>query len=350
MFYPILRQLLFSLDAEKSHDLALKWLKIFHQAGLTRLFPKPESAPCSAMGLEFKNPVGLAAGFDKNGDYIDALASLGFGFIELGTVTPRPQPGNPFPRLFRIPEHQALINRMGFNNKGVDYLVSKIKVSSFSGIIGVNIGKNLTTDVAHAHEDYLYCFQKAYPHADYVAVNISSPNTPGLRNLQLKDHLGPLLALLKAEREKLFKKYHKYVPVVVKIAPDLSDHELLAFAEIFQSSGFDGIIATNTTLSREGVESSDFSREQGGLSGAPLRNRALHVLKILRSVCNKKTTLIASGGVISGEDADQRLLYGANLVQVYTGLIYSGPWFVKETVKRLKLSGFGKKEILEKIG
>lgn len=335
MFYPILRQFLFTLDAEKAHDLSLKWLKIIHRSGLTRFWPKPYSAPRRVMGLEFKNPVGLAAGFDKNGDYIDALAVLGFGFIELGTVTPRPQPGNPFPRLFRLPKQQAVINRMGFNNKGVDYLVAKIKACSFSGIIGVNIGKNLTTDVAHAHEDYLYCLQKAYPHADYVAINISSPNTPGLRNLQTKDYLGSLLGLIQAERDTLFQKHHKYVPVVVKIAPDLSDAEIVSFVEIFQNFNLDGIIVANTTLSREGVETSCLAHETGGLSGAPLRNRVANLLKVLKSACNNKTTLIASGGILNAEDALQRLQSGASLVQVYTGLIYSGPWLVNETIKKI---------------
>ena len=336
MFYPVLRQLLFSLDAEKAHDLSLKWLKILHRSGITRLLPKPVSVPAKAMGLEFKNPVGLAAGFDKNGDYIDALASLGFGFIEVGTVTPRPQPGNPCPRLFRLSEQQAVINRMGFNNKGVDYLISRIRASSFSGIIGVNIGKNLTTDISHACEDYLYCFEKAYPHADYVAVNISSPNTPGLRNLQLKDHLAPLLISIKAEREKLIQKYHKYVPVVVKIAPDLVDTEIVSLVEIFQETGLDGIIATNTTLSRKGVETSGLAGEQGGLSGAPLRNQAFHVLKVLKSLLNPQINLIASGGIMTAEDAAQRLQSGASLVQLYTGLIYSGPFLVRETVKKIK--------------
>jgi dihydroorotate dehydrogenase len=336
MVYSILKRLLFTLDAETAHDLSLKWLKIIHNAGLTRFLPKSNSAPCTAMGLEFKNPVGLAAGYDKNGDYIDALAVLGFGFIELGTVTPRPQPGNPFPRLFRLPKQQAVINRMGFNNKGVDYLVLQIKASSYSGIIGVNIGKNLTTDVAHAHEDYLYCFQKAYPYADYVAINVSSPNTPGLRNLQLKDHLGPLLGLIQAERDKLFQKHHKYVPVVVKIAPDLSDAEVVSFVEIFQNSNLDGIIATNTTLSREGVETTGLAHEQGGLSGAPLKNRASHVLKILKSVLNNKTTVIASGGIMTADDAVQRFQSGASLVQLYTGLVYSGPGLVNVTVKNIQ--------------
>jgi dihydroorotate dehydrogenase len=335
MIYSILKRLLFTMDAEKTHDLSLKWLKIIHRSGLSRFLPKPDFAPCKAMGLEFKNPVGLAAGFDKNGDYIDALSTLGFGFIELGTVTPRPQPGNPFPRLFRLPEHHAVINRMGFNNKGVDYLVSKIKASSFSGIIGVNIGKNLTTDVTLAHEDYLYCFQKAYPYADYVAINISSPNTPGLRNLQLKDHLEPLLELIQAERNRLFQKFHKYVPVVVKIAPDLSDGEIYSFVEIFQNFNLDGIIATNTTLAREGVENSCFVHELGGLSGLPLKSRALHVLNIVQSTVDKKTTIIASGGIITAEDALQRLQSGASLVQFYTGLIFSGPKLVRETVKKI---------------
>ncbi|MFO8084219.1 MAG: quinone-dependent dihydroorotate dehydrogenase [Desulfobacterales bacterium] len=336
MVYSILKNIFFALDAEKAHDISLKWLKIAHRIGMTRYFSKPCAMPCKALGLDFKNPVGLAAGFDKNGDYLDALSFLGFGFIELGTVTPRPQAGNPFPRLFRLPEYRAVINRMGFNNNGVDYLVSKIKTALFSGIIGVNIGKNLTTDIDNAHKDYLYCFQKAYPYADYVAINISSPNTPGLRKLQLQDHLESLLDLIKTEQDKLFKKHHKYVPVVVKIAPDLSDAELFSFVRTFKDSGLDGIIATNTTLSREGVEASNFAHEPGGLSGEPLRKRAAYMLKELKSMVDKKTTLIASGGIMTARDAVERMQAGASLVQLYTGLIYSGPGLVKKATKEIR--------------
>ena len=338
MFYRLLKHLLFMMDAEKSHDFSLQCLDIIHRTGITRYFPKPCEAPCKAMGLVFKNPIGLAAGFDKNGDYIDALSSMGFGFMELGTVTPRPQTGNPFPRLFRIPEHGAVINRMGFNNKGVDYLVSKIKASSYAGVIGVNIGKNMATTVDDAHNDYLYCIEKAYPYTDYLTINISSPNTPGLRKLQLQDHLEMLLALIQSTRDQLFQKYHRYVPVVVKIAPDLNDSELFSFVKIFKQFNLDGIIATNTTLSRNGVESSRFCHEQGGLSGQPLQMRASGILNELKKMLHEKTTLIASGGIMTAQDVVERIQIGANLVQLYTGLIYSGPGLVKEASRRISIS------------
>lgn len=336
MIYFILKHLLFTLDPEKAHELSLKWLKILYQTGMGRYFPRPCAAPCKALGIEFNNPVGLAAGFDKNGDYLDALSVLGFGFIELGTVTPKPQDGNPFPRLFRLRQYDAVINRMGFNNKGVDYLVSKIKGASFPGVVGVNIGKNLFTPVDEAHKDYLYCLQKVYPHADYVVINISSPNTPGLRKLQLKEHLGVLLEHVKGQRNKLFRKYHKYVPLVVKIAPDLSESELFSFAEVFNEIKLDGIIATNTTLSREGVEASKISREPGGLSGAPLRKRAAHILKKLNDLLGGQTTLIASGGIMTAQDAVDRVQAGASLIQLYTGLIYSGPGLVNEAARKIR--------------
>ncbi len=336
MFYNLIKPLVFKLDAEKTHELALKWLKIAHRTGLIRCFLKPCDLPCKAMGLEFKNPVGLAAGFDKNGDYLEALCSLGFGFIELGTVTPRPQDGNPVPRLFRLCEHRALINRMGFNNKGVDYLVSKISDASFSAVIGVNVGKNLTTHIDDAHHDYLYCLNKAYGVADYFAVNISSPNTPDLRKLQLKDYLERLLSLIGAERDRLFQKFHKYVPVVVKIAPDLGDDQLRSFVRIFKRSSLDGIIATNTTLSRKGVESSRHALEPGGLSGEPLSKRSAWTLKALRDLAGEKMVLIASGGIMSGEEAAERIRTGASLVQLYTGLVYSGPALVGEALRKIK--------------
>ncbi len=336
--YKFLRRLLFKIDAETTHDLALNFLKISHRAGLIRLLAKPRfhCVPRKAMGLQFPNRVGLAAGFDKNGDCIDAMASIGFGFVEVGTVTPRPQPGNPKPRLFRIPEHQAIVNRMGFNNKGVDYLVSRLKKSRFPGIVGVNIGKNLTTSIDDAQKDYLHCLKKVYPHAGYVAVNISSPNTPGLRSLQSKDRLASLLESIGAERAKLVEKYDKYVPMVLKLAPDLNDSEIRTFADVFNDSSLDGVVATNTTVSRMGVESSRIANETGGLSGAPLKSQAEHALEVLKAYLNERISIIASGGIVNPDDAVRRIRLGADLVQLYTGLIYYGPRLTTDILRKLE--------------
>ena len=336
--YKFLRRLLFEIDAETTHDLALNFLRISHRAGLIGPLVKTRfhCVPRKAMGLQFPNRVGLAAGFDKNGDCIDAMGSLGFGFVEVGTVTPRPQPGNPKPRLFRIPEHQAVVNRMGFNNKGVDHLVRRLKKSRFPGIVGVNIGKNLATSIDHAREDYLHCLKKVYPYAGYVAINVSSPNTPGLRSLQSKDRLASLLESIGAERTKLAKKNGKYVPMVVKIAPDLNDSEIKTFAEAFNDSGLDGVVATNTTVSRKGIESSGLADETGGLSGAPLKSQAEHVLEVLKTYLNERISIIASGGIVDADDAVRRIRLGADLVQLYTGLIYAGPRLIAEIVRKLE--------------
>jgi dihydroorotate dehydrogenase len=286
------------------------------------------------MGLNFPNPVGLAAGMDKNAEYIDSLAALGFGFIEVGTVTPRPQSGNPKPRLFRLPRAGAVINRMGFNNQGVDQLVKNIQQASFGGLIGINIGKNFDTPLEKAVDDYLVCLHKVYAVADYVTVNISSPNTPGLRQLQLGEELERLLSALKNAQLQLAKVHKKYVPLVVKIAPDLSDAELVAIANQLLASQIDGVIATNTTLSRVGVENQPSANEMGGLSGAPLLGRATQVVQQLSATLQGQIPIIAAGGVMSGADAQEKIKAGASLVQIYTGLIYRGPMLVKEIIDK----------------
>jgi dihydroorotate dehydrogenase len=336
MLYPLLRRLLFEVDAERAHNLTLDFLKICHKTGLTRLLGKTPSNRQKVSGLEFENRVGLAAGFDKNGDYIDALAALGFGFIEIGTVTPRPQPGNERPRLFRNPDYCAVINRMGFNNKGVDYAASRLDKVRFKGIIGVNIGKNLTTSIEKAHNDYLYCLKKVYPYAGYVAVNVSSPNTPGLRSIQDSFRLRSLLDKISSERKNLYNRYEKRVPILVKISPDLNDLEIESVSQAFNDSNIDGIIATNTTISREEIVNSRFADQIGGLSGAPLKRRAEYVLKSVRKLIKKDTMIIASGGIMNPDDALQRVRLGADLVQVYTGLIYSGPTLIKRISSKMK--------------
>jgi dihydroorotate dehydrogenase len=297
--------------------------------------PAVPPLPVNVMGLEFRNPVGLAAGLDKNGDYIDAMARLGFGFIEVGTVTPRPQPGNPRPRLFRLPERNALINRFGFNNLGVDHLVSRVARARYRGILGINIGKNRDTPVEQATEDYLHCLRKVYAHADYVVVNISSPNTPGLRSLQHGDQLDSLLAALKGQQHSLAVQHDRHVPLVVKIAPDVSDEQLEGLARQLVDHGIEGVTATNTTLSREGVEGHRHAEEAGGLSGEPLLDRSTEVLRRLHDAFNGRMPLIGVGGILNGGDAVRKFRAGADLVQVYTGLIYRGPALVPEIVRAL---------------
>ncbi|HSI96493.1 MAG: quinone-dependent dihydroorotate dehydrogenase [Methylophilaceae bacterium] len=329
--YSLLKPLLFRLDAERAHHLTLNSLQAAYALGLSGLLANPPA--CRArrvMGLDFPNPVGLAAGLDKNGAYIDALAALGFGFIEVGTVTPRPQPGNPQPRLFRIPEAQAIVNRFGFNNEGVDALVENVKRSKYRGILGINIGKNFDTPNERAVDDYLICLRKVYAHASYVTVNISSPNTKNLRQLQEKEALENLLSTLKAEQEKLTEKYGRYVPVVLKIAPDLTTEQVIEIADLLLQYHFDGVIATNTTLSREGVEGLGNAEETGGLSGAPVRTKATAVVKQLSLALRGEVPIIGVGGILSGLDAEEKIKAGASLVQVYSGLIYRGPALIKE--------------------
>jgi dihydroorotate dehydrogenase len=328
--YTLIRKILFLLDAETAHTLSLKALKLVHRLGLGRLlFGKKIHAPVTVMGIEFPNPVGLAAGLDKNGDYFPALADCGFGFVEIGTVTPRPQPGNPRPRLFRLPRAQAIINRMGFNNRGVDYLLANVKRARFKGVLGINIGKNFDTPVEKAVDDYLFCLERVYAHADYVTVNISSPNTPGLRDLQFGEALAALLAALKKRQQALAEQQGRYVPIAVKIAPDMDDEQIRLLAETLLEHRMDGVIATNTSFSREGVEDLPHGNEQGGLSGRPIRERADHVLQVMASYLQNQVPIIAVGGIASAEDAREKMALGASLVQVYTGFIYRGPRLIR---------------------
>ncbi|OQW94789.1 MAG: dihydroorotate dehydrogenase (quinone) [Beggiatoa sp. IS2] len=337
LVYSLIRPFLFTLPPELAHNLTLPGLDIAHKLKITQLlFSGIPEKPCTVMGLHFANPVGLAAGLDKNAEYIDSLATLGFGFIEVGTVTPRPQPGNPTPRIFRLPSAEALINRMGFNNLGVDELVKNVQKSSFRGILGINIGKNFDTPLENAIEDYLTCLYKVYPYADYVAINISSPNTQQLRQLQQSVELAHLLERLKTAQKQLATTHVKYVPLVVKIAPDLSAEEIAMIAKNLLDYEMDGVIATNTTVSRENVKNLPYAEEIGGLSGKPLAAQATAVVRQLSQTLQGKISIIASGGVMNVADVQEKLTAGANLVQIYTGLIYRGPWLVKEIVHALK--------------
>jgi dihydroorotate dehydrogenase len=336
VLYPLLRPLLFRLDPEQAHRWTLRMLDAAHGIGLARLAaPKPRSTPIETMGLAFPNAVGLAAGLDKNGEHVDALAGLGFGFIEVGTVTPRPQPGNPRPRLFRIPQARALVNRMGFNNLGVDRLVYNLSRTRYRGILGINIGKNFDTPIERAAADYVACMRKAYPLASYLAVNISSPNTPNLRRLQGGDELERLLATLKGEQQALFRASGRYVPLTVKIAPDISEEQIEGIAQSLLNHGMDGVIATNTTVARTGVEGLPHGDEVGGLSGGPLRERSTAVVRRLRAAVGERIPIIGVGGILRSEDAVERIAAGARLIQLYSGLIYGGPRLIAECVRAL---------------
>ncbi|MCA6064437.1 quinone-dependent dihydroorotate dehydrogenase [Thalassolituus marinus] len=331
-WYSLSRALMFRLEGETSHELGLDMLGAAERVGLLKyMAPQVAGLPTTVAGIEFPNPVGLAAGLDKNGDYIDAFARLGFGFIEIGTVTPRPQPGNPKPRLFRLPERRAIINRMGFNNKGVDHLVERVKAARYDGVLGINIGKNFDTPVENATSDYLLCLDKVYEHATYVTVNISSPNTPGLRTLQFGDSLRELLDPIR-ERQLQLAETHGYKPVFVKIAPDMEEDEVALVAETLVNSGIDGVIATNTTLSREGVQGVRFGNEAGGLSGAPLEDLATETVSALVRALDGKLPVIGVGGILDGQGAAEKVRAGAQLVQVYSGFIYRGPALVGEAV------------------
>ena len=345
MLYPLLRPLLFTLDPETAHHVTLDGLRTAHGLGLLPLLARrPADDPRTVMGLQFRNPVGLAAGLDKDGAYIDALAALGFGCIEIGTVTPRPQPGNPKPRLFRLPEAQGIINRMGFNNHGVDALVENIKRSRYRGLLGINIGKNADTPIENAANDYLTCLRKVYTHASYVAVNISSPNTKNLRQLQGGEELDALLAQLKQEQQALADLHGKYVPLAIKIAPDLDDEQIKQIAAMLTRHRIDGVIATNTTLSREGVENLAYGNETGGLSGAPVREKSTTVIRLLAAeleACAEQSRssalpIIGVGGILQGEDAAEKIAAGASLVQIYSGLIYRGPALIAECCEALR--------------
>lgn len=333
MLYSLARPLLFSLAPERAHELTLSLLKSSHKMGLMR--QNVTAKPVTCMGIEFPNPVGLAAGLDKNGAYIDALAGQGFGFIEIGTITPRPQAGNPHPRLFRLPQAKAIINRMGFNNEGVDQLVENVKAAKFKGILGINIGKNADTPVEKAVDDYLICLEKVYNYASYITVNISSPNTKNLRSLQSGDALTELLETLKNRQLELAQEYQHYVPLVLKVAPDLDETDIAFIAKQLLQFKIDGLIVTNTTLSREGVEGLAHAEEAGGLSGAPVFEKSTACLVAFAQVLKGQIPLIGVGGILSGADAVAKKQAGASLVQVYSGLIYTGPELVKDCVDAL---------------
>lgn len=329
--YPLFRPVLFSLDPETAHEVTLKSLKVIHSAGLSKLIaaPQAEKSLC-LMGIEFKNPVGLAAGLDKNGDYIDALAALGFGFIEIGTVTPRPQPGNPKPRMFRLPEHQAIINRMGFNNKGIEHLLARVQTKHFQGVVGINIGKNFDTPIEQAAEDYLISLRKAYLAASYITINISSPNTKNLRQLQQGDDIKKLIAAIKEEQLNLQQEHGKYTPLVLKIAPDLNPEEISHIASLLLQFEIDGVIATNTTIARDKIAGHPLATEAGGLSGAPVKEQSTAVVASLAKELSGKIPIIAAGGILNGADAREKIAAGASLVQIYSGLIYQGPQLISD--------------------
>lgn len=333
MLYSLARPLLFSLAPERAHELTLSLLKSSHKMGMMRQNVAVKPATC--MGIEFPNPVGLAAGLDKNGAYIDALASQGFGFIEIGTITPRPQLGNPHPRLFRLPKAKAIINRMGFNNDGVDKLIENVKAAKFKGVLGINIGKNADTPVEKAVDDYLICLEKVYNYASYITVNISSPNTKNLRSLQSGDALTELLETLKNRQLELAQEHQHYVPLVLKVAPDLEAEDIAFIAKQLLQYKIDGLIVTNTTLSREGVEGLEHAEEAGGLSGAPVFEKSTACLAAFAEELKGQIPLIGVGGILSGADALAKKKAGASLVQVYSGLIYTGPELVKDCVAAL---------------
>lgn len=346
MRYSLLQPLLFHLEPELAHRLSLDALKNLDRLGC---LPRSRlSLPCTVMGIDFPNPLGVAAGLDKNGDYINCLAALGFGFVEVGTVTPRAQPGNPKPRVFRIPEAQAIINRLGFNNKGVDYCAAQIKQSGYKGILGINIGKNRDTPIQNSLDDYLHCLPRVYPLASYITINVSSPNTPDLRDLQHGAYLNDLLAALKAEQTKLADQYGRYVPLALKIAPDLNQAQVEELAKALIAHRVDGVIATNTTASREALvdvldeqkvpesKRHDYLLEAGGLSGRPLFKLSNQIIENLSHCLSGQIPIIGVGGILSGEDAVEKRKCGAQLLQVYTGFIYKGPGLVREMIEALR--------------
>ena len=338
--YALIRPCLFSMDPENAHHFTLSSMRMAAAMGINALAPAIISSPRKVMGLTFPNPVGLAAGLDKNGSCIDGLASLGFGFLELGTVTPRPQPGNPKPRMFRLPDAEGLINRMGFNNDGVDVLVKNVKASRFyrekKGILGLNIGKNAVTPIEKAVDDYLICLEKVYPVADYIAINISSPNTKNLRQLQGESELDNLLTQLKAAQDRLSHQYSRYVPLALKIAPDIDDNQIRNIADALIRHKIDGVIATNTTITRDAVKHLKHGQETGGLSGAPVRDLSTHVIRQLKTELGDTVPIIGVGGILTGEDAKNKIEAGASLVQILTGMIYSGPGLVRECAQALR--------------
>lgn len=336
MFYDLARRFMFTRDAEWAHEFALHNLRRFTNTPFSAAWSQSVAdRPVDFLGLTFKNPVGLAAGLDKNAECIDAFAQMGFGFIEVGTVTPRPQAGNDKPRIFRLPESNAIINRMGFNNKGVDNLVNNVKAAKYDGILGINIGKNKDTPNEQGKDDYIHCMRKVFEHASYITVNISSPNTPGLRDLQYGEALDDLLQSLKSEQLDLIAKYNKQVPMLVKIAPDLDEVQIGQVSESLINNKIDGVIATNTTLERTAVQGQQYANEAGGLSGQPVRARSTHVVKELKRLTEGKLPIIGVGGIDDAASAKEKFSCGADLVQVYTGFIYKGPQLVKTIVSGL---------------
>ncbi len=335
-YYPLARHFLFKLDPEVAHELSIHQLAWMGGTPFELFFRnKLPSRPVEVMGLKFDNPVGLAAGLDKDGDAIDAFGAMGFGFIEVGTVTPRPQPGNDKPRIFRVIPAQGIINRMGFNNKGVDNLIENVKKSHYKGILGINIGKNKDTPIENGKDDYLICMDKVYPYAGYIAVNISSPNTPNLRQLQYGEALDELLKVLKERQKELAEQHKKYVPLAVKIAPDLTSDELKQVAESLLKYNIDGVIATNTTLDRELIHDMPHAAETGGLSGRPLQNKSTEIIRQLHEYLKGQIPIIGVGGIDSAMAAREKMQAGAELVQIYSGFIYHGPDLVKNIVNNI---------------
>ncbi|MDF7648008.1 MULTISPECIES: quinone-dependent dihydroorotate dehydrogenase [Pantoea] len=336
MLYPIVRPALFKLDPERAHELTFQQLRFISGTPLEGLIRQSlPSRPVNCMGLTFPNALGLAAGLDKNAECIDAFGSMGFGFVEVGTVTPRPQPGNDKPRMFRLVEAEGIINRMGFNNHGVDHLVENVKKARFKGILGINIGKNKDTPVEQGKDDYLICMEKVYAHAGYIAINISSPNTPGLRTLQYGEALDDLLSAIKLKQKELQERHLKYVPVAVKIAPDLSEEELIQVADSLVRHEIDGVIATNTTLDRALVAGLKYADEMGGLSGRPVQSRSTEVIRRLSLELQGRLPIIGVGGIDSLVSAREKIAAGATLVQIYSGFIYKGPGLIKDIVTHL---------------
>ncbi len=336
MLYSLLRPLLFALDAEKAHHLTLEGLRVAQVCGVLGLYAgQPVADPTQVFGITFPNRVGLAAGLDKNAGYIDALGALGFGFVEVGTVTPRPQAGNPQPRLFRAVAQRGIVNRMGFNNQGVEYLLNNIQRRTYRGVLGVNIGKNATTPVESALDDYLACLNAVYADCDYITVNLSSPNTPGLRDLQFGEPLKRLLEGLKNRQQQLSAEFGKYKPLLVKIAPDLAGADIDDIAQTFLQMNVDGVIATNTTIEKSALRGTALAEEAGGLSGAPVYQKSTAVLRQLAQILDGKIPLIGVGGIENGAQAKDKLNAGASLVQLYSGLIYRGPELVRECAKAL---------------
>lgn len=332
--YPLIRKIFFQCDPEKIHEFTIKSLKNMGGKPISWMYKaRVPAKPVEVMGIKFPNPVGLAAGLDKNGECINAFDAMGFGFVEIGTITPRPQPGNEKPRIFRLPEANAVINRMGFNNKGVDYLVEQVRQANFNGVLGINIGKNKDTPEENAKDDYIACMKKVYDYASYITINISSPNTPGLRSLQYGEALNELLSAIKDEQSKLAEQYNKYIPVAVKIAPDLTEDEIKDIAQCLIKNKIDAVIATNTTLARDDVKHLEHGNEMGGLSGQPVRKQSTEVIRLLSSILQDKMPIIGVGGIDSAEAAQEKLAAGASLVQVYTGFIYQGPDLVRDIVQ-----------------